>query len=107
MHSPTVIEIGSPLWWRGLCITTLIVAALIVTGRRISTSKEIIRKISGILLIALAVLLHVYLVYLGTWNLKTSLPLQLCSISGILSGVVLLWRNQFAYELLLYWGIPG
>ena len=31
----------------------------------------------------------------------------MCTMSGILSGLVLFWRRQLAYEILLYWGISG
>lgn len=102
-----MIEMFSPLWWKFLSITILSITALIILGKKIPKLKEKIRLITGIMLLSLAILLHIYLIYLGKWNLRTSLPLQLCSISGILSGVVLLWREQTAYELLLYWGIPG
>lgn len=107
MSTHETIEMGSALWWRLLLSTLVIVALLILSGKRYPVARNAIRKISGWTLVAVALLLHVYLVYLGTWNIKTSLPLQLCSLSGILSGVVLLWNNPFAYELLLFWGIPG
>lgn len=103
----TTIEMFSPLWLKGLITTTIVAAVLIAAGKRNSEVRDVIRKVSGVFLLALAVLLHVYLMYLGTWSLQQSLPLQLCSLSGILSGIVLLWPNQTAYELLLYWGIPG
>ena len=107
MQHHEVIEIFSPLWWKFLSATVITVAVLIFLGKKIPAAKEIIRKICGALLVAVSILLHVYLIYLVKWNLHTSLPLQVCSLSGILSGVVLLWHNQFTYELLLYWGIPG
>src|SRR5437764_15110945 len=101
----TTIDMFSPLWQLGLGATIAAVTGLIIIGKANPAASEIIRKITGLLLVAIAVLLHIYLLYLGTWNVQTSLPLQLCSLSGILSGIVLLWRNQLAYELLLYWGI--
>jgi hypothetical integral membrane protein (TIGR02206 family) len=51
--------------------------------------------------------IHVYEIKRGEWDQQSSLPLNLCSLSAILSGIVLLWKNQLAYEFLLFWGIPG
>ena len=39
--------------------------------------------------------------------MQLSLPLHLCGLSAILSGFVLFWRNQLAFECLYYWGIVG
>lgn len=107
MSQHETIEIGSALWWRMLSGTTAIATVTILAGKNCPMAREAVRKISGWMLVCVTVLLPVYLVSLGTWSIQTSLPLQLCSLSGILSGIVLLWRNQFAYELLVYWGIPG
>ena len=58
-------------------------------------------------MISRAIFIHAYLIYLGKWNIQSSLPLQMCSISAILAGVVIFWRNQWLYEFLFFWGIPG
>ena len=39
--------------------------------------------------------------------LATNLPLQLCSISGILAGVVVFYRKQILLEFLYFFGIVG
>ena len=44
---------------------------------------------------------------IGVWSLERSLPLHLCGLSAILSGVVLFYNKQFAYECLFYWGLAG
>ncbi len=98
---------GSSLWWTMLLGTFAVATPLVLSGKKYPELKNAIRVVSGWVLVALSLALPMYLIYLGTWSVRTSLPLQLCSLSGILSGVVLLWRNQVAYELLLYWGIPG
>ena len=45
--------------------------------------------------------------YLDLWTIESSLPLHLCGLSAILSGIVLFWKRQWAYECLYYWGLPG
>ena len=107
MSHHEIIEMFSPPWWRFLFFTGIVAAAFILLGKKNPALKTRIRIFAGVALISVAVLLHIYLAYLGKWQLQTSLPLQLCSMSGVLSGIVLLWRNQIMYELILYWGIPG
>jgi hypothetical integral membrane protein (TIGR02206 family) len=65
------------------------------------------RIVIGILLLGTAISIHPYLIYHSTWNLRTSLPLQLCSLSGLLSGIVLLFPGQAGFEFLMYWGLTG
>src|SRR5436190_21516743 len=107
MVSHEVIEIGSVLWWKGFSLTVLVISGLLYLALKMPARGHIIRIIAGWILIAVAILIHPFLIYTGQWNLQTSLPLNLCSLSGILSGIVLLKRNQLAYELLLYWGLPA
>ena len=107
MNIHETIEIGASLWWKMLLSSVAVVALLVLSGKKYPEARNPIRTISGWMLVALSLALPMYLIYMGTWNVRTSLPLQLCGLSGILSGVVLLRRNQLAYELLLYWGIPG
>src|SRR6185436_1746786 len=101
------LDTGSPLWWKMLLFSAAAIVLLIYSGLRDQRTSKIIAAITGWMLIAIAILVHPYLAITGKWTLQTSLPLNLCSLSGILSGIVLLKRNQLAYEFLLYWGIPG
>ena len=53
------------------------------------------------------VLIHPYNIWLELWSVQTHLPLHLCGLSSLLSGIVLFKQNQLLYELLFFWGIPG
>ncbi len=64
-------------------------------------------KAIGLFLLLTAFVIHIYEWNKGTWNLQNSLPLHLCAISGILSGLTFFWPNQRAFELLVFWGVPG
>jgi len=61
----------------------------------------------GIILLVRFFMMEWYTRHIGLWTIQSNLPLQMCGISAILSGIVPLWRNQTAYEFLYYWGIPG
>lgn len=98
----------SALWWRGLLFSLATITAIVLAGRYSHRqNKERIAFFSGLLLIAIALFLPLYQLLRNEWTVQSSLPLNLCSLSGFLSGLVLLWRNQLAFEFLLYWGISG
>ena len=61
----------------------------------------------GALLCFRVIFIQFYQMEIGVWTFEKSLPLHLCGLSAMLSGIVLFWRNQFAYECLFYWGLAG
>jgi hypothetical integral membrane protein (TIGR02206 family) len=102
-----LIQPGTALWWIMILTTLAIMVVVLWVSRYYPATVDPIRKISGLLFLAVAILIHPYLIAEDQWSLRTSLPLQLCSISGWLSGIVMLFPTQLGYELLMYWGIPG
>jgi hypothetical integral membrane protein (TIGR02206 family) len=43
----------------------------------------------------------------GLWSLAYSLPLQICTLSGVLCAIMVATRSYRLYELLYFWGIAG
>ena len=113
VYSPAMIfhetlEIFSPLWWQANTTTLFIIIIFLLIGKWFNgRNRENLAKIIGIVLIARTVGIHFYWNHLGIWTIESSLPLHLCGLSAILSGIVLFWRNQLAYECLYYGGIIG
>jgi hypothetical integral membrane protein (TIGR02206 family) len=102
------IPLFGALWWQSNLTTVFIIAAVIWLGKRVPREKAVvIGYVIGTILIARAILIHPYQVYLGRWNIHSNLPLQMCAIASILSGVAMFTRNQWVYEFLYYWGLPG
>ena len=102
------LEIFSSTWWQTNLITIGVIGFLIFLGKSINEyNKELLAKIIGCILIFRAIGIHFYLNHLNLWTIESSLPLHLCGLSAILSGIVLFWRKQWAYECLYYWGLPG
>ena len=102
------LEIFSSLWWQSNLVTIGAIILLLFFGRCINAeNKESLAKIIGAVLISRTVGVHFYWAYLGIWTIESSLPLHLCGLSAILSGLVLFWRKQWAYECLYFWGLPG
>ncbi len=102
------LEIFSNAWWQTNLITILIISFFLTLGKLINKkNKEFLAKAIGSILILRAIGIHFYLNHLNLWTIESSLPLHLCGLSAILSGIVLFWRKQWAYECLYYWGLPG
>lgn len=108
MKEHYVIELFSPLWWQGLALSFTAMAALLLGGRYGDRKmKQYIATTFGGLLLGVALFSPLYQWIRGEWTAQSSLPLNLCSLSALLSGIVLLWPSQRAYEVLLYWGLSG
>ncbi|MBY0144308.1 TIGR02206 family membrane protein [Neobacillus niacini] len=61
----------------------------------------------GISLILIEVCYHIWMVVNDMWNVSHSIPLELCSLSLILSVLLLLTRKKIIYEILLFTALLG
>tara|TARA_A100001011_G_scaffold236297_1_gene244270 strand:- start:330 stop:1022 length:693 start_codon:yes stop_codon:yes gene_type:complete len=106
--SPTVIEPLSMTWWIGIIVSLIISFIIIQIAIRIPPDKRKILMISiGITLILIELVQQAYLKHLGIWNAKSSLPIHLCGISGILAGIMMIRQNYSGFEFLALIGSPG
>ena len=102
------LEIFSLLWWHMNIATLSLILIILIMGKWFNEeNREKLAKVIGVVLIIRTVGVHFYWNHLGIWTIESSLPLHLCGLSAILSGIVLFWRKQWAYECLYYWGLPG
>ncbi|MFC4321025.1 YwaF family protein [Litchfieldia salsa] len=69
--------------------------------------KGVVRYFLAGFLILSELTLYMWYSYTDVWNPVDSLPFQLCSISLILSIVMLLWRNFFLFEVTFFLGVGG
>jgi len=100
----------SPSHWAAIAIT-IALAALLYAGRHaIRANRQRQLAVRGILIAALLIpeaMLNFWYVLEGTWDVKTSLPLELCSITLILSIVMLAAKHRLLYQVLFFTGIGG
>lgn len=61
----------------------------------------------AISLIVMEVGYHLWMFTNGIWNASFSLPLELCSLSLILTVILLLTKNKYVYEILLFTALLG
>ena len=108
MSSPTIIEPLSSTWWIGMSLSILVSFGIIQIAIRIPPDKrKILMMIMGFTLISIELMQQFYLNHLGLWSLKTSLPIHLCGISGILAGIMMLRSSHYGFEFLALIGSPG
>lgn len=103
------IEIFSSLWYKTNIISILVIVLVIFLCSKFQ-DKETQKKISftiGTVLLIRVILIHPYQIYLGSWTLESSLPIQLCGVSSVISAIVLLRFNQYLYEFLALLGVAG
>jgi hypothetical integral membrane protein (TIGR02206 family) len=50
---------------------------------------------------------HVWMLTNGIWDASYAIPLELCSLSLILTVILLLTRNKYIYEILLFTALLG
>ena len=102
------LEIFSTLWWKSNSATLILIVVFLLLGWWTNhKNREKLAKFIGVVLIIRTIGVHSYWDYLGIWNIESSLPLHLCGLAAILSGVVIFWRKQLAYECLYFWGLTG
>ena len=108
MSSPTIIEPLSSTWWIGMSLSILVSFGIIQIAIRIPPDKrKILMMIMGFTLISIELMQQFYLNHLGLWSLKTSLPIHLCGISGILAGIMMFRSSHYGFEFLALIGSPG
>jgi hypothetical integral membrane protein (TIGR02206 family) len=103
-----ILPTFSQLWWQAILSSAAVITVLLVYAKQLNKDQlEVMAKVVGVILIGREIFVHPYEMYLGVWTVKSSLPLQMCGLSSIMSGVILFYRRQWLYELLYFWGIPG
>ena len=77
------------------CVVGLIFLVILV-GRKISESKKLVyAKLLSVIMIVFFLTNHIFLFYLGKWELSKELPIHLCSISGLICCIILFIPTKF------------
>ncbi|PLS18433.1 TIGR02206 family membrane protein [Bacillus sp. M6-12] len=81
---------------------------LIFSGSmKINKSGKTVERLFAFTLIITESLYYVWISSIGSFDLSDSLPLELCSVSLILSVVLLLTGNRRVYDFVFFAGIAG
>ena len=91
-----------------MSLSILVSFGIIQIAIRIPPDKrKILMMILGFTLISIELMQQLYLNHLGLWSLKTSLPIDLCGISGVLAGIMMFRSSHYGFEFLALIGSPG
>ena len=95
-------------WWQTNLISMLAIAGLLFISSYLDKAQlKKITYIFGAFLCFRVIFMQFYQMHMDIWTFEKSLPIHLCGLSAILSGIVLFKNNQLAYECLFYWGLAG
>ncbi len=100
-----VIAPGSMDWWL-MNLSFLLCGVLLFRASYHKTwgeKKELLAKFIAIVMACDIIVHHSYYASIGDWNFRNNLPLQLCAMSEICSVLLLVFRKQIFYELLIFW----
>ncbi|WP_144026038.1 TIGR02206 family membrane protein [Paenibacillus sp. FSL H8-0259] len=95
-----------------IALSIVALCCLLLYGSRFalrthSGLRRSVRLLLALLLIACEGGLHVWYVSQDTWSRSSSLPLELCGITLLLSVIMLLTRSRLLYSFLYFAGIGG
>lgn len=104
-------EIKFFMWETSHIITIILILCLItslfVFKHQLKRYRNIIRITVGSLLILSRISLDIWYIQTNSWNLLYSLPLELCSIASLISGVMLLTKSYRLFEVFYFIAIGG
>lgn len=100
-----VLPIGSQDWiMMNSIFLVVFLVYLVIGGRLEEKNRRNMGKVLGLVAWGNFITSQYYAVSHGVWDLQTSLPLHLCSLSQLLIGYLMLTEKQWAYEFVIYWG---
>ena len=108
MNEHVVMLPFSEEWFLWNSITTFFIILITVVSR--NAKPEFKNKLATLMAICIAlesILIQFYYFQQGVWTAQDSLPFHLCRLMWFNSIIVLLTRNQIAFELLLFVGMIG
>lgn len=92
-----------------LVLVLLLIVLTYVFRQKLQTQAKrfTVRYILAGLLLLSEVLYHLWHLYTDSWTFAYTLPLQLCSVTLILSAIMLITRSYPLYEITFFAGIGG
>ena len=105
----TALKLFSVLWTQSILVSIFFISMIIIVGLYLpkNSYKVTFTKLIGFLLLFRFIFMHGYTVGIGVWNIQENLPLHLCGISSLISGILMIRYNQRMFEFLILLGLPG
>ncbi|MFB5267543.1 TIGR02206 family membrane protein [Paenibacillus enshidis] len=109
-HSGEIFQSFSPPHLVCIGIIAAVVWLLFVLRHSIRSRarlRTLLRWVLAALLLVSEVCLHLWYIHQQIWDASRTLPLELCSITLLLSMVMLATRSRLLYQFLFFAGIAG
>ena len=105
----TALKLFSILWTQSILVSIFFVFIIILVGFYLPKKRYKITfaKLIGFALLCRFIFMHGYTVGIGAWDIQHNLPLHLCGISSLISGILMIKYNQKMFEFLILLGFPG
>lgn len=103
-------EMFSMTHFSSILVLVCLIFLLYLTRKKWSIKMEkmlLIERLFALSLLLMEVLYHVWLFQADRWNWSNSLPLELCSISLVMTIFLLCTGNKHVYDFVFYAGIGG
>lgn len=102
------IEVGSFIWYAGYGILLGLIVALFFLAPRVGDEKMAKwEKFLGWFTLANLLWYQGMALLAGVWMKEESLPLHMCSFSQVLLFIHLIYKKDWAFQLLAFWGPLG
>ncbi len=85
----------------------IILAGLFILGKSSMKSNRIFSIGYAIFICFVEIAYQSWLWFNGIFDIKSNLPLNICSATLILSSILLLTQNRYIFTLVYFWGIVG
>src|SRR5699024_2642010 len=90
-----------------ICVMIILFIGIYKYRKALTSHRRSIRLTVGWLLIGSRLSLDIWYVTTDQWTVQSSLPLELCGISSLLAGVMLLTKSEFLFDVLYFISICG
>jgi hypothetical integral membrane protein (TIGR02206 family) len=84
-----------------------IILSIIIFKKNLRSKNDFYRYLIAIISLVLECSYLVWVVSVGKWNIKTSLPLELCEITLILCIIMLIGKSYRLFKVTYSWGFIG
>lgn len=98
----------SPFWyWSNVTTFSIVFLVLLISINLSKNWQKGLTYFFVIFFISFQILSYIRIFSRGNWTLATVLPLNMCDFTFMAAIIFLLTKNQLAFEITCFWGIPG
>lgn len=90
-----------------IALIIILLAFFYFFRNKLSPYRRSIRITIGILLIINRISLDIWYVSTGMWDIRTSLPIELCSIASLVCAIMLFTKSRVLFEVFYFLAIGG